>query len=345
VEVRKLQQIKDGSFIISLPKRWVEKKKLKRGEGITIIEDDDGSLRLYPLAKGVEEPAEVKLTLEDFPDISDLEYCIKTYYVQGSSKISVVSKEIIPADFKKRLKILRMELPGLEVAEEEADRIDFQVIIDLSSFSLKSLIEKTSAFSLNLQRDAVKAITENNLQLAEEVIERSREALRHYRIIIRQTTLASFHRSIAKKVGVSDSRECVTFVLITRDLSRLIYHSFSMARHFRALNGKEKISPEIAGAIKELSNVVYNMQKDAVRSFLEKDVKLAISVMNRMNDVRSREEKLLTVILKKIRDVETAITLSHIVRDLRRIAGFSVAIADDAMNRALTPFKLHVTSD
>lgn len=345
MEVRKLQQIKGGSYTISIPKSWVEKRRLKRGKGIAIIEDDDGSLRLYPLMKGLEEPAEVKLTLEDFPDITALEYCIKTYYVQGSSKISIISKDMIPAYFKKRLKTLRMELPGLEVAEEEADRIDFQVIIDISSFSLKSLIEKTSAFSLNLQRDAVKAIVENNFQLAEEVIERSREALRHYRITIRQTTLASFNRSIAKKVGVKDSRECVTFVLIARDLSRLIYHSFSMARLFLTLKGKEKISPEIGKAIEELSGIVYSMQKDAVRSFLDKDVKLAISVMNKMKEVREREGSLLTLILKRVKNVEAAVTLSHIVRDLRRIAGFSVAIADDAMNRTLTPFKLPVAEE
>ena len=342
MEVRKLQQIKGGSFTISLPKAWVERRRLRRGKSIAILEDDDGSLRLYPLVKGLEEPAEVKLTLEDFPDIKSLEYCIKTYYVQGSSKISIISKEMIPADFKKRLKILRMELPGLEVAEEEADRIEFQVLIDLTSFSLKSLIEKTSAFSLNLQRDAVRAVAEWNFQLAEEVVERSREALRHYRITIRQATLASLNRSIAKKVGVKDSRECVTFVLIARDLSRLIYHSFSIAQHLQQLKEKEKVNHEIVSAMEELSNIIYHMQKDAVQSFLDKNVKLAISVMNRMSEVRSREKKLLTLILRKARDVETAVALSHIVRNLRRMAGFSVAIADDAMNRTLTPFRLPV---
>ncbi len=38
-----------------------------------------------------------------------------------------------------------------------------------------------------------------------------------------------------------------------------------------------------------------------------------------------------------MKDVDTAVTLSMIVRDIRRIAGYSVAIADDAMNRVLTP--------
>ena len=79
------------------------------------------------------------------------------------------------------------------------------------------------------------------------------------------------------------------------------------------------------------------MQKNAAIAFLRKDVSLAISVLNKMSDVRGKEESLLKNILEKVKDVDSAITLSIIVRDVRRIAGYAVAIADDAMNRVLVP--------
>ena len=53
--------------------------------------------------------------------------------------------------------------------------------------------------------------------------------------------------------------------------------------------------------------------------------------------MREKEEALLKKILEKTRDVDTAVALSMIARDLRRIAGYAVAVADDAMNRVLTP--------
>jgi len=56
-----------------------------------------------------------------------------------------------------------------------------------------------------------------------------------------------------------------------------------------------------------------------------------------MSDVRLKEKMLLTTILKSVKDADLAVALSHITRDLRRIAGYSVAIADDAMNRTLAP--------
>ncbi|MDH5482248.1 MAG: hypothetical protein OEY22_05155 [Candidatus Bathyarchaeota archaeon] len=337
MEIRRLQQIKGGSFTLSLPKEWVEKRRLKRGEEIVVSKEEDGSLRLYPVKMELEERKEVVLALEDFPEVRALEYCIGTYYIQGCNKVSVVSEKMIPADVKKRLKQLRVELPGVEVAEERADAINFQVIMDPAAFSLESLIEKTSSFSLHLQEDAIKSILNSDFQLASEVIERSKEALRHYRMTIRHVALASFSKAIAKKVGVKDCRECVTFALITRDLNRLVYHSSSIAGQFLSLKRKAKTSREILHMIEDISNIILGMQRDAVQSFLKKDITLAITTMGKMKSVRQNEKTLLTAILKEVKDADLAVALSHIARDLRRIAGYSVAIADGAMNRILAP--------
>ncbi|MFQ5758677.1 MAG: PhoU domain-containing protein [Candidatus Bathyarchaeia archaeon] len=339
MEIRKLQKIKGGSFTISLPKDWVEKRKLKRGEQMAVSQEEDGSLRIYPVSAPLEKPYEVTLTLEDYPNLRALEYCVGTYYIQGSNKINITSKQIIPAEHKKRLKLLRTRLPGVEVAEEKADRLSFQVLIDPTAFALESLIEKTSSFSLHLQEDAVKSVLEHDLQLAREVMERSKEALRHYRMTIRQVALSSLDKSIAKKVGVRDCQECVTFALIARDLNRVVYHSSSIAGHLLDLEGK-KIDRRILDMIVDISKATYEMQREAVQAFLKKDVKLAIDAMGKMDEVRGKEKMLLTRVLKDVKDVDTAVSLSMITRDLRRIAGYSVAIADDAMNRVLTPTSL-----
>ncbi|UCC28249.1 MAG: phosphate uptake regulator PhoU, partial [Candidatus Bathyarchaeota archaeon] len=245
MEIRKLQKIKGGSFTLTLPKQWVEKKNLTSGEQIAVSQEEDGSLRLHPLVESMEKPLEVILSLEDFSSLTALEYCVETYYIQGSSQINIRSQKIIPAEQKRKLKQLRMELPGVEVAEEAADKLGFQVLIDPTTFSLESLIEKTSSFSMHLQEDAVKSVLDWNFTLAKEVLERSREAQRHYRMTIRQVALSSMNRVIAEKVGVENCRECTTFALIARDLSRLVYHSSSIARHILSLEGKGKVDSEI----------------------------------------------------------------------------------------------------
>jgi phosphate uptake regulator len=337
LETRKLQKIKGGSFTLSLPKQWVEARKLKSGEQIAVSQEDDGSLRIFPMEGGAERPLDVTLSLEDFPSLRALEYCVATYYIQGSSRINIISKKIMSAEQKKRLKQLRTELPGVEVAEEEANRLSLQVLIDPTTFSMESLIEKTSAFSQKLQEDAVKSLVEWNLALAKEVQERGGEAQRHYRVMIRQVALSSLSRHIADKTGVKNCQENITFALVARDLSRLVYHSSQIAGHVLRLGVKRKANPDILKAFAQLSDAAYQMQMNATSAFLKKDAKQAVAVLTRMSEMRDREESLLKNIMEKVKDVDSAVTLSIVARDLRRIAGYAVAVADDAMNRVLTP--------
>jgi len=337
LEIRKLQKIKGGSFTLSVPKQWVEKRRLASGEQIAVHEEEDGSLRIFPVAAPLEKPFEVTLSIEDYHSLRALEYCVNTYYIQGSNRINVTSKKIISAEQKKQLKQFRTELPGVEVAEEEANKLSFHVLIDPATFSLESLIEKTSTFSLKLQEDAVRSLVDWNLPLAREVLQRSREAQRHYRVTIRQVASASLSRTIAEKVGVKNCQECITFALIARDLSRLVYHSSLIASHVLSLAEKKRVNFEVSSLIDDMSQVAYEMQKEAMEAFLRKNVKLAQNVMAKMEEIREKEKTLLKKIMEKTKDVDSAVTLGMIARDLRRIAGYAVAIADDAMNRVLTP--------
>jgi len=338
MEIRRLQKIKGGSFTLSLPKNWVEKRKLKSGEQMAVLEEEDGAIRIFPVEMPLERSLEVTLKLEDYPILRALEYSVGTYYTQGTNKITIFSEKAISAEHKKRLKLLRMELPGMEVAEEEANKLGFQVLIDPSIFSIESLVGKTSSFSLHLQADAVKSLLEYDYQLAAEVLERSKEAMRHYRMTIRQVALASLSKSIAKKVGVKSCLECITFALVARDLNRVVYHSSSIAEHVLDLNQqKKKIDKDVLNIMAEMAAVAYEMQKTAVQAFLRKDVRSAVLAMGKMEKIRGKEKVLLTTVMEKTQNVDTAVILGMIARDLRRIAGFAVAIADDAMNRVLAP--------
>lgn len=341
LEIRKLQKIKGGSFTLSIPKKWVDKKKLKSGQQMVISEEEDGSLNIYPATALSENSLKVTLLLEENPNLKALKYSVVTYYIQGANRIDIISKNIIPAEKKRKLKLFRLALPGVEVSEEGANKISFQVLIDSVAFSLESLLSKTSTFSLHLQEDAVKSMINWDFPLAKEVIERSGEALRHYRLTIRQVALASISKKIAREIGVSSCQECVTFALMARDLSRLVYHCSQIAKHVLSLKRKREIDQEILRSVEELSRIILVMQKEAVLSFLRNDSKLAVQVLRKMSDVRVKEEKLLKEVMTKIKDVDAAVTVGLIGRDLRRIAGYSVAIADDSMNRVLTPTQLH----
>lgn len=335
METRRLQQLKGGSFLISLPKRWITENGLKQGKQLALHEDEKGTLTIYPVTAPTKKTRNIRLNLEDYDNLDTLRYVVLTCYIQGCDEIILYSKQTIPAETKKQIRFLSRELPGVEIgAGEEANSMNFNVLLDPTGFSMKALIRDASVFSLQLHKDAMKSMFDHDIELAKEVIERSTQALRHYRMTIRQTALASTDRLLSMELGVRDCQECVTFALVARDLSRLVYHSKAIAEHVhRVMKDKMKLaSEENLMIIGEMSIIAYQMQKLAVRSFLEKDVSLAIAVMRKMKEIRNKDKR-----LGHGSPDHTLLIAYH----LRRIAGYSVAIADDAMNRTLSPLIHH----
>lgn len=335
-ESRRLQKIKGGSFTLSIPKWWAEKRQLRGGDSI-IVSEEDGSLRLYPEAKPPSKARAVMLQLEDFPDIRSLEYSLRTYYMQGAERISVASRGAITSEVKKRLRALRLEMTGLDIVEESAKHITFEVLIDPSRLPLETLIRSTSEFALRLLHDAVQAVLGEDRKLAEEVVERGADGLRQYRVIIRQISAATLNRSLAAALGIRDCRESVTFGLLARDLQRSIRHATSIATQLLGAKRIGTLRSPIRSLVSELAATAEEMQRGAVKAFLERDPDLTFRVIARMSTVRDKERRLLTAIHHSVRDIDVALALGMVARDLRRIAGYAVAIADDAANRILTP--------
>ena len=103
--LRRLQQIKGGSYTTSLPKDLVEQQGLKGGDLLDVHKCLDGALRLYP--SSVDNSQKITLNLEEFRRTKDLGYSIRTYYMQGCDIIYLKSKKIIPEDSYPKLHPIR----------------------------------------------------------------------------------------------------------------------------------------------------------------------------------------------------------------------------------------------
>jgi len=73
-QYRKIQQVGEGTFSITLPKNWVIERRLKRGDLLLITEEDDGSLRIIP-------PTYVEGT-QSISQISNLNYSLVIFLLQ-----------------------------------------------------------------------------------------------------------------------------------------------------------------------------------------------------------------------------------------------------------------------
>jgi phosphate uptake regulator len=95
MSVRRLQKIKGGSYIISVPSEWVRKNNLDVKSELKVYEVYDG-LKVKPI-KDIKAEKVI-----EFNDLDTTLYLVSVYYMQGISKIVITSKSPMSSGVKKR---------------------------------------------------------------------------------------------------------------------------------------------------------------------------------------------------------------------------------------------------
>ncbi|MHA2085285.1 MAG: AbrB/MazE/SpoVT family DNA-binding domain-containing protein [Candidatus Thorarchaeota archaeon] len=93
MNIRRLQQTggKNGSsFLIILPKDWVVRQKLSKGDPVVVAEREDGCLIVDPRLPKAGETRGTSVEIE-----ANLRWEITSKYLLGFNEIRIVSKEAI----------------------------------------------------------------------------------------------------------------------------------------------------------------------------------------------------------------------------------------------------------
>lgn len=330
VDRRRVWRIKGGSYIVSLPKEWAEEIKEKE---VIVIKELDNSLRLIPI-KVVENKREVKIDFDKFKDPSLIEYSILTYYMQGANRITLFSRKSIDVTLKKRLRELRVEMIGSDIVEDKSDLISYEILIDVSSYSINESIEKINKFINDIHKDTVKAIEKLNKQLSREILDRAKDGIKKYRFIIRQIAIASQNPIIARKIGIEDSRKAIVYGTIASYLNRILAHTAGGNNYVLKMNKEDEVAKDYVLKMAENS---YNMRNEAIDALINKDLEKGVKVIKLMSLQKDLEDELLSYLLTGKISIQEAIAYSMIGREFRRVSGYSVGISDALANLILAP--------
>lgn len=328
MELRKIQTSASGSYFITLPKPWIQKAGLKRGDKLELDMDKD-SLCLFIPKRSDSPGSEVNLNLEDYTEPSLLERQIVSCYVQGYDIFNITSKKIITREWKRHIKSIVINLIGTEISEEFSDRISIRTLVDPSKFPIKDLMKRICVLVSSMHEDAIHALRDNNPELALDVIDRISDVDKLYRLLLRQLMISIENKAVAEAIGIKKIRDCIIGTVAGGNLNKMAYYAGDMAIQVANLN-EENIDNVSLGALINLSGVAIEMQRKATRSFFKNDFMLASSVIDRMDWVREFDRDVTEKILKKGMDAKTTMALTTISRDIRRIASYAVGIAETA---------------
>jgi len=312
MELRRIQSTGGGTYIISLPKRWIKKYSLHKGDTFALIERDNG-LFITPKFEDKRELAcEIPVS-----DNIGLEIITRYMYGYNVVRISGTITNATRNEIKRTIALL----VGFEIVDERENEIIIQDLLDSSELRVRKAMKREYFLVSTMHKDAIEALLRHDRKLAEDVVRRDLEVDKLYYLVVRQLRSAVGSMNFAEKVSVTPI-ECLDFRAIAKDIEDM----GDAAEKIASLSLEiEEVPDKVREDIKEFSDFAFRLHSrafDALYKNRQREAHAIIALQKKIDDMKEAlEEKTLALSVKK------GVIFGNIVDNLTLIAKKGVDIA------------------
>jgi len=277
-ETRKIQFTGKSSFIVSLPKQWVTDLGLKKGDQVRVLRQGASALQIFPLKfqTGIKQvdDATIEIGVEENPSFI-IRKLISIYFL-GFKTINLKPKsEILKPVQRTAIKnAVKRMLMGAEIISDSTSGITIQVLVNLLELSVDGAFKRMIHLAKSMLNDAILAVKEENLDLAEEVINTDDEVDRFGFYIIRQLIIAIQNEHMLKEMGLDNVRNCLGYRLVVKNIERTGDHAVVIAKDL--IEFKKGIKKQILMKIQDMNNFSISVLDDACLSLFKEDYVQAV---------------------------------------------------------------------
>ena len=331
-ETRKLQFTGGSTYIISLPKKWIDQNQLTKGSVIKVREEEGGLLSIIPTEIATQQKldeATIKVSPKDLPD-SLIRKTVSAYLVgYNLIRVRAESQKQLSAKQRHELKTFsRNMLVGTEIVIDTPEELTLQVLLSYPELSIQSALRRMSIITASMHRDAITALKELDHLQAKEVATTDNEVDRFNLYIVRQLKTAIQNPRIIKEIGLKNARDCLGYRLVTKSVERTADHAASIAENILQLS--KRLDKEMIQCLEEMSSIAVSMFETAIEALFRQDYALADSIVEKTKDVISLEKD--AVVSSQKMDIEEAPYLRLIIESIRRTAEYASDIAEVVLN-------------
>ena len=331
-ETRKIQLTGKSTYIVSLPKKWVTRNQLKKGNSIVLYEEDDGSLSIFPSKLEKQEKKDeafIQVSVNENPD-AIMRKAISAYLVgYNILHIRAQSQQPLASGLRNYLKTFaRNYLVGTEIVIDSPTDLTLQILLNYSELSVESALRRMAIIATSMHREAIGCLTNLDYSAAKAVVETDREVNRFSLYILRLLKLAVSNTRIVKEIGLDNPRECLGYRLIAKSVERTADHATKIAENILSL--KNPVNPELLDRINKLSGVAITMFESAVEALFRHDYNLAESVIEKIPQVHKLEKD--AVISSHAVNIEEIPNVRLLIESIRRTAEYASDISEVVLN-------------
>jgi len=349
---RRVQCTGRGSYIISLPKEWVQDIGLKRGSEIAFTIHSDSSLALVPskLKEKGEETERSKLreyyvVVDSKRDSESIYRMTKALYAIGADIIRIHFKSAEDAEKQKTdLKTLaRDTFLGSEIIEETPDEITFQILIRHSEFPIEKAVRRMAIVALSANKDAISALKNRNTAAFQSVVNARNDVDRLALYTIRQLKWG-IERNLFKELGFKTSKEFLLYRIAVNESKNIGEDALNIVNSLETLQKmvedqtlfiKEPIDEEIYSQLLKFNALAHQLFEEATRAMFKREYTDAEKIISKRHSFVELENELITLMSSKKLDPNIAAILRLIFDSSRRIMDYGENMAELTLNRTV----------
>ncbi len=306
MDQRKLIRLGNSSFAIALPKEWIEKSGLKKGDKIFITKNSNGELIISPEFKGINGKKEIEIELKEkkFPELWSE---ITASYVKGYTTLKFVNKQN-----KESADIIKKAIQGLlgfEIVENTKDQIVVKDFFNIEEINLLNFVRRMD----NNIREMIDYIIDNNKNKItnsnlSDIANADKDINKFYLLMSR-----IFYHGLDNPAMLNVLKTDAEILFMDWWLSFNLEHIGDEIKSIATILKNSKISVKNSKKISFLTSEVKKIYVHSMESFYKKDKNLALEsskkgkkIWEELNKESKSDDPIISKIALRLKEIETS---------------------------------------
>lgn len=270
MEYRKLISFGKSSFVVSLPKPWINKQKLKKGD-VIYFDESKNNLILSPKERENKENKEITISVNK-KSIRQIQREIISAYIRNFRTIYLTGDEV--KNKAKEIQDIVQNLVALEVMEQTTKRIVAKDFLNMQDTDLMQLIRKMDIIVRAMLDDCKLMFKED---VYDSIYHRDNDVNKLSFLIYRTIRYGMEYSSSAFIKNKFTQNELLSFWWITYNLEAIGDNAKRIARDIKNIKEQKAIKDDFL----KLFNSMENNYLEMMKSFYKKDPSLAHQIHDR----------------------------------------------------------------
>ena len=328
MEIRRVQMTGGSSYVITLPKTWIESLHVKKNDPLGVIVQSDGTLLVTKNINGDQVQREKELLVDNQ---TNPEYFLRLLigtYIAGYNAIRITTRDRIPGKIRIKIREFSGMVIGPECVEETGQSILLKDLLNPLELPFENSLKRMYVIVKGMHHDAIEALLNDDPVLAGDVIDRDNDVDRLFWLIARQTNMIMQNIHLSRKMNTSIIR-MLPHYQVGRIIERVGDHCVRMAHNAQKIRSSD-IGKELCSHLLAASEASMKVFDSSIESFFTHESGKANRVIESIYGLDKNYSLINEEILLLV--TTTAVPIRNIADSIRRTGEYSADIAENVIN-------------